>query len=259
MARVFITGSSEGLGLMAAQLLAKDGHRVTLHARNDARAADARRALPAAEAVVVGDVASIAEMRRVAAAVDALGRYDAVIHNVGVGYREAHRVETVDGLSHVFAINVLAPYLLTASIAPPARLVYLSSGMHTGGDPSLADPQWKARRWNGTQAYSDSKLFDLALAFAVARHWPQVLSNALEPGWVPTKMGGRGAPDDLSLGAVTQAWLAVSDDAAARVSGRYFYHQKRRDAGPAARRTDVQDELLAYCAGLTGTPLPRSA
>jgi len=258
MARVFITGSSEGLGLMAAQLLAQDGHRVTLHARNDARAADARRALPAAEAVVVGDVASIAEMRRVAAAVDALGRYDAIIHNVGVGYREAHR-ETVDGLSHVFAINVLAPYLLTASIAPPARLVYLSSGMHTGGDPSLADPQWKARRWNGTQAYSDSKLFDLALAFAVARHWPQVLSNALEPGWVPTKMGGRGAPDDLSLGAVTQAWLAVSDDAAARVSGQYFYHQKRRDAGPAARRTDVQDELLAYCAGLTGTPLPRSA
>jgi len=258
MARVFITGSSEGLGLMAAQLLAKDGHRVTLHARNDARAADARRALPAAEAVVVGDVASIAEMRRVAAAVDALGRYDAIIHNVGVGYREAHR-ETMDGLSHVFAINVLAPYLLTASIAPPARLVYLSSGMHTGGDPSLADPQWKARRWNGTQAYSDSKLFDLALAFAVARHWPQVLSNALEPGWVPTKMGGRGAPDDLSLGAVTQAWLAVSDDAAARVSGQYFYHQKRRDAGPAARRTDVQDELLAYCAGLTGTPLPRSA
>jgi NAD(P)-dependent dehydrogenase (short-subunit alcohol dehydrogenase family) len=258
MARVFITGSSEGLGLMAAQLLAKDGHRVTLHARNDARAADARRALPAAEAVVVGDVASIAEMRRVAAAVDALGRYDAVIHNVGVGYREPHR-ETVDGLSHVFAINVLAPYLLTASIAPPARLVYLSSGMHTGGDPSLADPQWKARRWNGTQAYSDSKLFDLALAFAVARHWPQVLSNALEPGWVPTKMGGRGAPDDLSLGAVTQAWLAVSDDAAASVSGQYFYHQKRRDAGPAARRADVQDELLAYCAGLTGTPLPRSA
>jgi NAD(P)-dependent dehydrogenase (short-subunit alcohol dehydrogenase family) len=259
MARIFVTGSSEGLGLMAGQLLAKDGHRVTLHARNDARAADARRALPAAEAVVVGDVSSIAETRRVAAAVNELGRYDAVIHNVGVGYREPRRVETEDGLAHVFAINVLAPYLLTALIAPPGRLVYLSSGMHTGGDPSLEDPQWKGRRWNGTQAYSDSKLFDAVLAFAVARHWPQVFSNALEPGWVPTKMGGRSAPDALALGAVTQAWLAVSDDAAARVSGQYFYHKKPRSVDPAARRADAQDELLAYCAGLTGTPLPRSA
>jgi NAD(P)-dependent dehydrogenase (short-subunit alcohol dehydrogenase family) len=258
MARVFITGSSEGLGLMAGQLLAKDGHRVTLHARSDARAADARRELPAAEAVVVGDVSSVAEMRRVATAVNALGRYDAVIHNVGVGYRQSH-VETEDGLSQVFAVNVLAPYLLTASITPPARLVYLSSGMHTGGNPSLEDPQWKARRWNASQAYSDSKLFDLVLAFAVARYWPQVLSNALEPGWVPTKMGGRGAPDDLALGAVTQAWLAVSDDAAARVSGQYFFHKKHRSADAAARRENVQDELLAYCAGLTGTPLPRSA
>ena len=133
MARVFITGSSDGLGLLAGRLLAGQGHQVTLHARNDARAADARRALPQAEAVVTGDVSGIAEMRRVAAQVNALGRYDAVIHNVGVGYRERH-VETADGLSRVFAINVLAPYLLTALIEPPRRLVYLSSGMHRGGD-----------------------------------------------------------------------------------------------------------------------------
>jgi NAD(P)-dependent dehydrogenase (short-subunit alcohol dehydrogenase family) len=128
--------------------------------------------------------------------------------------------------------------------------------MHRGGDASLDDPQWIARRWNGSQAYADSKLLDVVLAFAVARRWPSVLSNALEPGWVPTKMGGTGAPDDLSLAPVTQAWLAVSDDPAATVTGQYFYHQKLHQVDPIARRTDVQDELLAYCARLASTPLP---
>jgi NAD(P)-dependent dehydrogenase (short-subunit alcohol dehydrogenase family) len=125
-----------------------------------------------------------------------------------------------------------------------------------GGNASLDDPQWKARRWNGSQAYSDSKLFDVLLAFGVARRWPTVLSNALEPGWVATKMGGRGAPDDLSLGAVTQAWLAASDEPAALVTGQYFYHQQQRRTNPAARRTELQDQLLDYCARISGVALP---
>ena len=110
---------------------------------------------------------------------------------------------------------------------------------------------------NGAQAYSDSKLLDVVLAFAVARLWQSVLSNALEPGWVPTKMGGPGAPDDLSLAPVTQVWLAVSDDPAATVTGQYFYHQQRHRVKPAALRTDLEDELLSYCAGLAGVPFPR--
>jgi NAD(P)-dependent dehydrogenase (short-subunit alcohol dehydrogenase family) len=255
MAQVLITGSSDGLGLMAAELLAHVGHAVTLHARNDQRAVDARRGLPAAEHVVVGDLASIEETRQVAEQANVLGRYDAVIHNAGVGYREPSRVETVDGLSHVFAINVLAPYLLTALITPPRRLVYLSSGMHKGGNTDLDDLQWVGRRWNGAQAYADSKLFDVVLAFAVARRWPDALSNALEPGWVPTKMGGPGAPDDLSLAAVTQVWLAVSDDPAATVTGNYFYHQQPRDVHPAARSVEIQERLLDRCAELTGIVL----
>jgi NAD(P)-dependent dehydrogenase (short-subunit alcohol dehydrogenase family) len=256
MARILITGSTEGLGLMAAQLLAGDGHDVTLHARNDERAAAARAALPQAEAVVVGDLASLADVRGVARQANELGRYDAVIHNAGVGYREPRRIQTVDGLEHVFAINVLAPYLLTALIGQPGRLVYLSSGMHRGGSPDLTDLQWDDRSWNGAQAYSDSKLLDVVLAFAVARRWPGVPSNAVEPGWVPTKMGGPGAPDDLSLAPRTQAWLAVSQDPDALVTGRYFYHQQPRRTHPAVQDLRLQDELLGRCAALTGTQLP---
>lgn len=257
MSRVLITGSSDGLGLMAGRLLAADGHAVTLHARNQSRADDTRAALPRAAGVVIGDLSSVAGMRQVAAQANASGRFDAVIHNAGIGYREARRVETPDGLAHVFAVNVLAPYLLTALIQRPGRLVYLSSGMHRGGNASLDDPQWKGRRWNGAQAYSDSKLFDLVLACAVARRWPGVLSNAVEPGWVPTRMGGPGAPDDMSLAPVTQAWLAVSPDAAAMVTGGYFYHQQPRATHPAALDVKVQDDLLDYCAELAGVELPR--
>ena len=158
MSRIFITGSTDGLGLMAAVLLLKDGHQVTLHARNEARAEEVRTRLPGADAVVIGDLSAIESMRGIAEQVNALGHHNAVIHNAGVGYREPRRIQTADGLSHVFAINVLAPYLLTALITRPQRLVYLSSGMHAGGDAAFDDPQWEKRRWNGAQAYSDSEV-----------------------------------------------------------------------------------------------------
>ena len=258
MANVLITGSSDGLGLMAGRLLIDQGHTVTLHARNTARAAHARSVLPAAENVLVGDLRSLDGIRSVATQADAAGRFDAVIHNAGIGYREPRRIETSDGLSELFTVNVLAPYLLTALMTRPDRLVYLSSGMARGGDARLSDPQWSDRRWNGSQAYSDSKLFDVLLAFGFARRWPDVLSNSVEPGWVPTKMGGSGAPDDLDQGPVTQAWLAVSEDEAAKVTGRHFYHQKERLVSAAAHEAAAQDALLDYCAELTGTRIHAS-
>lgn len=226
-----------------------------LHARSEARAEAARAAVPQAQAVLVGDLSTLAAMRDVAEQANGRGRFDAVIHNVGIGYRERGRVETVDGLSQVWAVNVLAPYVLTALMRKPDRLVYLSSGMHTGGDPSLDDPQWSRRRWDGSQAYADTKLHDVLLAFGVARRWPDVLSNAITPGWVPTRMGGPGAPDDLDQGGLTQAWLAVSD-AAARVTGGYFYHQRLTDVKPAAHHPELQDRLLDYCRDVSGVALP---
>ena len=256
MSRVFVTGSADGLGRLAAAQLVREGHEVVLHARSDSRGREALDGVPGAAGVLIADLASIAQTRALAEDANASGRFDAVIHNAALGYQVSGRSETEDGLAAVFAVNVLAPYLLTALMTRPDRLIYMSSGMHSGGDPSLEDLQWRERRWSGTQAYSDSKLFDLALAYAVARRWPDVLANAVTPGWVATKMGGRGAPDDLELGADTQAWLAVSGEPAARVTGRYFYHRSERAADPAASDPELQDGLLTACAKLSGVALP---
>ncbi|PTB19128.1 short-chain dehydrogenase [Trinickia symbiotica] len=255
MSRIFVSGSSTGLGLMAAQLLASRGHQVVLHARNAERAEEARLALPGAEAVVTGDIETIAGARAVGAQVNVLGRFDAVIHNAAVGYREGHRL-TADGLPHVFAINTLSAYILTALIDRPKRLVYLSSGMHHHADANLDDILWRTRRWSGSQAYAESKLHDAMLAFAVARHWADVHSNSLEPGWVPTKMGGSGAPDDMNQAHLTQAWLAEGSDPEADVTGAYFYHLKRMRPNPQAHDPALQDRLIDICADISGVPFP---
>lgn len=252
--RIFITGSTDGLGRDAAETLIREGHQVVLHARSTARAAALADLKPAAAGIVIGDLSSATETKSVAEQVNKLGHMDAVIHNAGV-YRESSRGPTADGHAKVLAVNVLAPYLLTALITRPDRLIYLSSGMHHGGDVSLNDIDWEERRWNTNQAYSDSKLFVTALALAVARHWPKVVSSAVDPGWVPTKMGGAGAPDDLEQGHLTQTWLATSDEAAAKVSGGYWHHREQRKPEAAALDPGFQDRLIAKLAALTGTKL----
>lgn len=254
MGRVFITGSTDGLGLAAARTLMAEGHEVVLHARSSQRAAALSDIAPRSVGVVVGDLSSAEETRAIADQVNRIGPMNAVIHNAGI-YLERSRGSTPEGHAKVLAVNTLAPYMLTALIKRPQRLIYLSSGMHRGASASLRDIDWQERSWDASNAYSESKLFVIAVAFAVARHWSELLSNAVDPGWVPTKMGGPGAPDDLTKGHLTQTWLAVSDQAAAKVSGGYWHHRQQRQ--PAAEALDLtfQDRLMARLAELTGVVL----
>lgn len=242
MARVFITGSADGLGKLAAQTLLEDGHEVVVHVRSKDRLTSVRDLQDQGVPTVIGDLADLEETRSVADQVNRLGRMDAVIHNAAI----------LRG-SQVLPVNVLAPYLLTVMIERPERLVYLSSGMHRGGRASLSAMDWSGQR--ATASYSDSKLFVTTLAIAVARIWTDVFSNAVDPGWVPTKMGGAGAPDDLRLGHLTQEWLATSDDPEARTSGGYWYHQRRADPAPKVHDQNFQDELLEELARFTATRL----
>lgn len=238
MTRVFVTGSADGLGRAAAQALLENGHEVVVHTRTPQRLDAVRDLLDRGAEAVVGDLADFKETRDVAEQVNRLGHMDAVIHNAGVGSGSA-----------ILPVNIVAPYLLTAHIDRPQRLVYLSSSMHSGGRADLREMDWRGQRTSGS--YSDSKLFVTALAMAVARLWPEVLSNAVDPGWVPTKMGGAGATDDLRLGHLTQTWLATSEDPEAKTSGGYWYHQRRTDPKPAVHDQRFQDELLDALARFT--------
>lgn len=241
--RIFITGSADGLGRLAAERLVSENHRVVLHARNERRAREALASVPGAEGVLVGDLSRLDEVRQLAADANATGRFDAVIHNAGV-----YRASGED----ILAVNLLAPYILTCLIHKPERLIYLGSGEHWQGDPALA----RTLAEKGSIDYGDSKLFVLLLAKAVACRWPDAYVNVVDPGWVPTKMGGRNAPDDLGKGVETQTWLAVSTDPGARVSGRYFHHKREAEYQAAADDTTVQDQLLASCERLTGVAIP---
>jgi len=232
MARIFITGSADGLGHAAAKTLIDDGHEVVVHVRNSSRADAVRDLVDRGAAVVVGDLADQDETRAIADQVNHLGRMDAVIHNAGI----------YTGTT-VFPVNIVAPYLLTALIDRPQRLIYLSSSEHYSGRARLGDLDWSGQH---PGSYPDSKLFVTTLAIAVARLWPDVVSNAVDPGWVPTRMGGRAAPDDLRLGHLTQEWLATSDDHEARISGGYWHHQRQLEPHAAAHDEQFQDQLLEH-------------
>jgi len=243
MAKIFITGSADGLGQLAAAELIKQGHRVVLHARNAERGHDAIKKNPGAESVLIGDLSNINETKELAHKANETGVFDAVIHNAGV-YRSSAK--------EIFAVNTLAPYILTCLIKRPKRLIYLSSGMHLHGHSKLDSFKTGIDRIT----YSDSKLHVLMLCKAVARKWTDVYANTLDPGWVPTKMDGRSAPDNLQKGYETQIWLAISNDEKAKVSGRYFFHQKERHYNPEADNVQLQERFLNLCEEITGVSFP---
>lgn len=242
MSRILVTGSTEGVGYATADALLTDGHDVVVHARNDQRL-DAVHDLEARGALtVVGDLSDPDQVDGLAEQVRRIGVVDAVVHNAGV----------IDGPA-LLQVNLLAPYVLTARI-PASRLIYLSSSMHRGGRADLAHLDGSDAR--SRASYSDSKLFLTVLMAGLARRRPDVVAHAVDPGWVPTRMGGPGASDDLALAHVTQAWLAVTDDPEALVSGRYWHHRRVEEPHPAVRDAAFQDDLLAALATRTGIDLP---
>lgn len=242
---------------MAAKALLEQGHQVVLHARNAERGKQARDRVPGAEEVLVADLSSMEETKALASKANAFGTFDAVIHNAGV-YQVPRNAVGAEGLPLLFVVNSLAPYMLTCLMQKPERLIYLSSGMHLQGDPGLDRLPAPAHNRDSRVTYSDTKLHDVILAMAVARKWKGALANAVNPGWVPTKMGGAGAPDNLEKGFETQVWLAVSDDAEARVSGYYFHHKRQARCLPAAHDPAVQDKFLALCEQVTGVHFDES-
>src|SRR5205809_6935162 len=245
MARIFITGSADGLGQLAATSLIEQGHKVVLHARNAERGRDAIKKNPRAESVLTGDLSNIEETKNLAREANRLGAFDAVIHNAGV-YQASSK--------EVFAVNTLAPYVLTCLMQKPKRLIYMTSGMHLQGRSKLDNFKTDINRIT----YADSKLHVMTLCMAVARKWKDVYSNAVDPGWVATKMGGRGAPDNLQKGYETQVWLAVSNDERAKVSGHYFFHQKERNHNTEADDALLQERFLNLCKEITGILFPHA-
>jgi NAD(P)-dependent dehydrogenase (short-subunit alcohol dehydrogenase family) len=238
MAKIFITGSSDGLGLIASKILMTQGHQLVLHARDQKRKQDIEKVIKGSVEIVTGDLSNLEETKQLASQVNALGKFDAVIQNAGV--YNASAKETLN-------VNVLSPYILTCLIEKPKRVIYLSSAMHLSGKANFKNID--------ALNYSDSKLYIVMLCKALAKKWPDVYTNAVNPGWVPTKMGGKGAPDDLQKGAETQAWLAVSEDASAKVSGNYFFHKKQNRCSPEADDADLQNSLLDLCKEKTSIPL----
>ena len=243
MARIFITGSADGLGQLAANALTAQGHKVVLHARNAARGREAWAKVPGAETVVTADLTSIDETIELGEKVNASGKFDAVIHNAAV-YNSSGK--------ELIAVNSLAPYILTCLIQKPKRLIYISSDMHEGGHSKLDLLNMDVTGIN----YSDTKLHVLMLCKVVARKWSDVYANALNPGWVPTKMGGSGAPDDLKKGYETQVWLAGSNDENVKVSGHFFYHQKQIGYNSEADDVQLQERFLTVCKEVTGVVFP---
>lgn len=242
MARILITGSTDGLGRATAQSLLDEGHEVILHARNPSRAAAISALRDRGGDLVVADLADRQAVLNAADELNAGPPINAVIHNAGV----------ISGPT-VLPVNVVAPYLVTALLRTPTRHVYLSSGMHRGGSTNLRGLDWAGVR--ATAGYSDSKLFVTALSAAIARRWaPNILANAVDPGWVPTKMGGAGAPDDFDQGHQTQERLAT--DPHLQISGGYWHHGERQQPNRNVDDPDFQERLLAALADATGVALP---
>ena len=242
MSRILITGSTDGLGRASAVALLEGGHQIIVHARTRERAGAVSELTDRGAGLIIANLADRQAVLDAAGKLNEGPTIDAVIHNAGV----------ISG-SSILPVNVIAPYLFTALLRTPTRHVYVSSSMHRGGRANLDGLDWSGVR--ATASYSDSKLFVAALSAAVAdRLAPAILANAVDPGWVATKMGGAGAPDDFDLGHLTQERLAT--DTALLESGGYWYHGELQRPLAAVNDFAFQSRLLSALQTATAVALP---
>jgi len=255
--RILITGSSDGLGLLTAKLLAKNSHQVTLHARNASRASDAFSACPSAHNCLTGDLSTIAGIKAFAQEANKHGPYDAVMHNAGL-YLGPFRA-TEDGLPALVAVNTVAPYILSCLMAKPSRLIFVSSGLHQNGNAALTDITWQQRgeaQWgNGAQGYADSKLHNIMFGFAFHRKFG-IATASVDPGWVKTKMGGPNAMDDLDAAVETFAMVCTGEGEAGKKEVGHFYQMKERGFREEAEDVERQEKLLKILEEVTGVKVP---
>lgn len=240
MAKIFITGSSDGIGLYTAQELIKLGHEVVLHARNQKRAEELQIKLSKPCKILIADLLIFDELKQLANEVNALGMFDTIIHNAGV-YQSSQK--------EIFQINVLAPYILTALIDKPKQLIYIGSNMHPQGIFDFEKIVLKKE-----VDYSTSKLLILMMGLAVSRYYKDVCVNVVDPGWVKTKMANYNAPDSLEDGSATQIWLASNDNLG--LSGKYFYHLQETIYSTKADDVNTQDELIEIYEKITKIKFP---
>ncbi|TQL76796.1 NAD(P)-dependent dehydrogenase (short-subunit alcohol dehydrogenase family) [Stackebrandtia endophytica] len=244
MALVLVTGASTGIGLATVEELVDTGHKVVLHARQPDRVADIDIRHRVHDRVYA-DLSDVEQTVALAEHLNELGRFDAVIHNAGVTSAPA-----------VFAVNLLAPYVLTALMTPPHRSIMLSSGMHLSGSTDVSTIDFD-RPKPGDRSYGDSKLYVTALAMALARQRPEMMAHAVDPGWVPTRMGGPSATDPLDEAHRTQVRLATAPASEINPpSGGYWRHNTPQSPHPAALDVAFQEELVQKLAKHTGLSLP---
>jgi NAD(P)-dependent dehydrogenase (short-subunit alcohol dehydrogenase family) len=244
MTRVLVTGSTDGIGLRTAQLLVARGAEVVLHGRSAEKLAAARQSIGAG--VVDALTADLSDLDEVAELAAAAPPIDVLINNAGIYARE--RRVTVDGQESTWAVNHLAPTLLTSLLLPKlpdgGRVVFVSSIAHRNGRINLGDPNFERTPWNHYHAYSNSKLANLLMAREWARRVPRIDFFALHPGVVGTKLLTQGfrmdGRDSLDEGAVTSVFAAL-DPSLRGHSGAYL----AREAIAEPESVGTDDTLAA--------------
>ena len=274
-----VTGATSGIGKAAATALARLGATVVMVGRDRGRteaAAAQIAAVAASPRAETADLASLEQVRGLAGRLAGLERIDALINNAGLVLGE--RRVTPDGLEHVFALNHLAPFLLTNLLLPkltasaPARVITVTSDAHSAARLDLSDPNLE-HGWDSWRSYANSKLANILFTRELARRLDGtgVTANCAHPGVVRTGFGRESRPllklgitiarpfmASPERGADTIVYLASSPDVAGQTGGYYVKRQRREPSG-AARDDTVARELWELSEKMTGLAPARPA